>query len=208
MRGLKSFNYGHFAQNSKPVDISANVLKSKDGGVKQSASEMWTLMQYLPVMIGDRVPEDDQHWKLLLSLSDCMSMIFAPAINREATYYLQQIIKDHLELFVDVFPGVKVRPKQHYLTHYPRCIRLVGPLIRFWCMRFEAKHNFFRRLSHIVGNFKNICKTMAYRHQWSVCDRMYSNEPLDESSLEVGSGTVVFLANHDHGRFISQNLHI
>ncbi|KAG1670659.1 hypothetical protein GQR58_016758 [Nymphon striatum] len=205
---IRNFNYGHASQNSKPIEISAKVLNSSDGVLKQSASEMWTLTQYLPLMIGDKIPEKDQHWRLLLSLLECMSIIFAPAINREATYYLQQLITDHLELFVEVFPEERVKPKQHFLVHYPRCIRLVGPLIRFWCMRFEAKHNFFRRLSHIVSNFRNICKTMAYRHQWNVCYRMYSKEPIDARSLEVGSGVVQLLANHDQGKIIAQNLHM
>ena len=109
---------------------------------------------------------------------------------------LQYIIKYHLELFSELFPNERVKPKQHYLIHYPRCIRMVGPLVRFWAMRFEAKHNFFRRLSHIVCNFKNICKTIAYRHQYAQCYRFYKNSSLNDGTLVIGKGSVTLLANN------------
>lgn len=32
-------------------------------------------------------------------------------------------------------------------------------------MRFEAKHRFFKHLAKVTGNFKNILKTLATRHQ-------------------------------------------
>ncbi|KAF0029348.1 hypothetical protein F2P81_018453 [Scophthalmus maximus] len=34
-----------------------------------------------------------------------------------------------------------------------------------WYMRFEAKHNPMKRQAHVVCNFKNIAKTLAYKHQ-------------------------------------------
>lgn len=42
---------------------------------------------------------------------------------------------------------------------------LFGPLSKLWCMRFEANHNPFKRLAHVVCNFKNVSKTLAFKHQ-------------------------------------------
>lgn len=134
-----------------------------------------------------------------------MSFIFAPAIHKDTTHYLQSIIEDHLELFCQLFPEERVKPKQHYLLHYPRCIRKVGPLLKFWCMRFEAKHNFFRRLSHIVSNFKNICKTMAYRHQLFMCYKFYAKCHV-QKSLEVGNGYVTSPAVDEFGTSLQEAL--
>ena len=39
----------------------------------------------------------------------------------------------------------------------------MGPLCHQWCMRFEAKNNQVKKM--IKGNFKNITKTVAERHQ-------------------------------------------
>ncbi|KAL2101379.1 hypothetical protein ACEWY4_003140 [Coilia grayii] len=196
---ILSFNYGFSDSGSKPAEITKNCIYSSDGTVKQNAAEMWCLMRVLPLMGGDLIPGNDDHWELLLSLSEIMTIVFAPAITSEVTYYLQYLIADHLELFKELFPEAKVRPKQHYLTHYPRCIRLVGPLVKFWTMRFEAKHNFFRRLSHIVCNFKNICKTMAKRHQLTQSYRFFCKEHLESGCLEIGKGDVAVLANFKRG---------
>ena len=40
---------------------------------------------------------------------------------------------------------------------------------RYWCMRFEGKHSYFKNLSHRVSCFKNIPKTLANRHQNMIC---------------------------------------
>lgn len=200
---IRAFNYSPIERGSKPTCISASHLKIGDGAIKQSASEMWCLVTNLPIIIGDQVPTDDPHWQLLLSLLDVMSLVFASAISEGATYYLQSLISDHMQMFVELFPNNRLRPKHHFLTHYPRCIRLVGPLIRFWCMRFEAKHNFFRRLSHIVCNFRNISKTMAMRHQMMQCYIIYSRKSIDSHALEVGPGSVVLLQDVADGKIIA-----
>ena len=132
-----------------------------------------------------------------------MSMLFAEALTREATYMLEYMISDHLQLFKHLFPNETIKPKQHYLLHYPRCIRMVGPLVKFWAMCFEAKHNFFKRLSHIVCNFRNICKTMEYRHQYAQCYRFYMNKDINESAVEVGTGRTASLVNDKDGAKIS-----
>ena len=59
----------------------------------------------------------------------------------------------------------------HVCTAYKHDIAItfrVGPL-SCWCMRFEAKHNYFKSLAHRVKSFKNIPKTMASRHQKLMC---------------------------------------
>lgn len=67
-----------------------------------------------------------------------------------------------------------------------------GPLVRYWCMRFEGKHNYFKDLAHRVKCFKNIPKTMAYRHQESVCYYMNSGKNCSPFCKEskTGPGTL------------------
>lgn len=47
-----------------------------------------------------------------------------------------------------------------YLIYFDR----FGPLTRYWCMRMEAKNAYAKRAAN-SGNFKNICLSMANRHQ-------------------------------------------
>ena len=51
------------------------------------------------------------------------------------------------------------------ILHYCRC----GPLRNMWCMRYEAKHRFFKQIAKVIGNFKNIAKTVSLRHQRYMC---------------------------------------
>ena len=47
-------------------------------------------------------------------------------------------------------------------------------MVRYWCMRYEAKHNYFKDLANKTKCFKNICKSLAYRHQYLVCYQTFS----------------------------------
>ena len=40
-----------------------------------------------------------------------------------------------------------------------------GPLVRSWCMRYEAKRHSFKRLSVMLGNFSNLPFSLAKGHQ-------------------------------------------
>ena len=44
-----------------------------------------------------------------------------------------------------------------------------GPLVRYWTMRYEAKHSYFKRLSQSLRNFINLPYTLASRHQQYYC---------------------------------------
>ena len=44
--------------------------------------------------------------------------------------------------------------------------------IYLWCMQYEAKHNYFKHLACVLGNFKNIARTLAEHHQQYMCYQM------------------------------------
>lgn len=49
------------------------------------------------------------------------------------------------------------------------CMCRFGPVVRFWCMRFEGKHSYFKDLARRVRCYKNIPKTLARCHQHMMC---------------------------------------
>ncbi|KAJ8049927.1 hypothetical protein HOLleu_02896 [Holothuria leucospilota] len=186
---ITSFDYGLVESKNKPSTISANKIQNPDGATHQTASQMWRLVRHLPLLTGDKVPEDNEYFELLLLLLDCMDIIFAYEITTEDTLFLKHIIKDHHSHFLHLFPMRHLKPKHHLMTHYPREIRMIGPLVRYWTMRFEAKHNYFKRLGHIVCNFRNILKTLSYRQQMFLCYNIFSGKDLGERDTEVGPGS-------------------
>lgn len=72
------------------------------------------------------------------------------------------------------------------LSNSPLC--RCGPLSRTWCMRYEAKHSYFKHLARVLGNFKNIPKTLADRHQQYMCYNMSDPTRYLKYHLEYSSG--------------------
>jgi hypothetical protein len=42
-----------------------------------------------------------------------------------------------------------------------------GPMRHLSCLKYELRNGFFKRLSHVVCNFKNISKTLTTRNQYT-----------------------------------------
>ena len=107
----------------------------------------------------------DDVWQLTLQLKDIADMICAQKISVPQVAYLDVLIQEYLESRKALFPESNLKPKHHYLRHYPALILKFGPLIRLWTMRFESKHSYFKRCARNLKNFKNLCHTLSERHQ-------------------------------------------
>ena len=77
-------------------------------------------------------------------------------------------------------------------TLYPERL---GPLIRSWCMRYEAKHHNFKRMAVLIDNFIKLPFSLAKKNQEGLCDRFQSNEGSSfiETLIEVGPGRVYLM---------------
>lgn len=203
---IVSYNYGFPDSANKPCIFKWASLLNADSSPGQNAAQMWALMRHIALMMGDLVAEGDMYWELLLMLCDCMDIIFAPSLTHGDTIFMKHLISDHHELFLELFPDRHLKPKHHFMLHYPLAARQIGPLILYWSMRFEAKHNFFRRLSHIVCNFKNITKSMAYRHQMYLCYQMICRQSYKDVASEIGPGSCVLLNSLPNCEVLSELL--
>jgi len=162
---LENFVFGHNDVKCKPVKIPPRLLTERDSGnLPGKAIEKWCLFRILPFLVGDLIPRDNVQWQLYLQFREIAEIMFAPKLDKQFVHYLQLQISEFVSQFVIIFPG-KITPKVHYLIHYPRSILRFGPLRHLWCMRFEAKHQYFKRVANIVHNFRNISYTPAHRHQ-------------------------------------------
>ena len=101
-----------------------------------------------------------------------------------STGYLKVLIMDHHAAFIEAYSVDKVTPKFHFLLHYPDQVQRIGPMIRSWNMRNEAKLNVFKRASRL-GNFKNIAFSLAQRHQRLQCWE-FASDSLLKVPLECG----------------------
>ncbi|XP_036973983.1 uncharacterized protein LOC119030471 [Acanthopagrus latus] len=157
------FPYKWSDKKNCPQTIAPNFTSRKSVG--GNAHENWCLLRMIPLMIGDKVPEDEPAWEVLMTLKDVVELVMAPLHTDETIGYMQSKISEHCYRFLEVFPEETVRPKHHFHEHYPWLTTVYGPPVHFWTMRFEAKHRFFKKVVRQTGCFRNILKTMARKHQ-------------------------------------------
>lgn len=160
---IESFHYRFMDRVNKPQCISLNFAAA--GTVGGNATENWTLIRLLPLLIGESVNKGDMAWDLLMDLKDIVELCFAPKISESAVGYLASKITDHKLLYKSLFPHTLLKPKHHFIEHYPELIREFGPLIHMWTMRFEAKHAYFKTVVRESRCFKNVLKMLANKHQ-------------------------------------------
>jgi hypothetical protein len=145
---LTEFNYLAIEISDKPGKILASHLEGKEpekgGKIKQTAGQMLVLARNFMPMFGPLIwskgYSDHPKWQCCVQLL----MIFWSLMAAEFT--VPELLE--IELMIEVFYGVYTTawgeemalPKHHWMLHGPLDIFLYGPMRHWWCMRFEAKH--------------------------------------------------------------------
>lgn len=185
---IQSFPYSFSDKTNRPQRIPHTFRIN--GSIGGNGHENWTLLRLLPLMISELVPDNDKTWGVLLELKDIVELLASPYFTTESLCYLEAKISGHRQLLQEAFPDFTLKPKHHFVEHYPFLIRCFGPLLDCWTIRFEAKHSFFKKVVRDVNNFKNILLTLATRHQLMLA--YYFDMPsLFKPPVEVGSVSVV-----------------
>ncbi|XP_065653377.1 uncharacterized protein LOC136080528 [Hydra vulgaris] len=166
---LTEFNFDSSDRNSRPTTfVSFQRLK-------MTASECWCLIRNIPFIIGHKFPRDEPYWNLLLLLMDILDIVFAPKVNVGLASYLSHLIAEHHQSYLQLFPHKRLTPKHHFLVHYPTALLKCGPPCRYWCMRFESRHNFFKQVSRSTHCFKNIAFSLSKWGQLALANAFISH---------------------------------
>ena len=179
--------------DNKPRPFDPSLVRNTSSKIRQSASQMMTLSQNLPLIIADKIPLDDPHWNSFFLLLRICNIANSPVCTPDTVAYLRILIQEKLEIFKTLYSNEKMLPKHHYMVHYPSQIQRLGPLIQSWTMRQEAKLSFVNRVSR-QSNYKNICKTVVKKHQFWMCNQLLKDQhvltPSITSSPRVKSITL------------------
>ena len=82
---------------------------------------MWNFAVYLPLMIGDKVPEEDPMWECFLLLLEIVKYCTTRVTSEEASQYVCALIDQHHRDFRQYYPHQSFTPKSHYImVHLPR----------------------------------------------------------------------------------------
>lgn len=184
---IQAFDYGLDEGGNKPPVVTQSILSLESLNMK--AIEMLRLVQNFSVIVGDVVPEGDDVWQFYLVLRQILDIILASSITDSELKLLKLLVTEHHQLYVQLF-GESLKPKHHFMVHYAHATQIIGPLRWVWGMRFESKHGQAKKTAHVICNFRNICRSLAVKHQLKVCYRLFANESLCDE-LVVGTGSVI-----------------
>lgn len=178
---LIAFDYDKTITN-KPTTFKEKVLRNRQ--VKMTASEMRTFVRIFALLVGDFIPDNEPIWKFYLILRDIIDILLCRQVQNEIIIVLKEKIKEHHRLYVDLFHD-SLKPKHHYMVHYPFIMSQSGALVNLACDRFESNHQLSVQDAKAIKSRKNIAYTLAVKQQLRCAYRFMTRKGLD-TALEVG----------------------
>ena len=158
---IENFKYSEVDKKNKPQRIPENSLKNLK--VKQTAAEMWSFLRLLPFLIADKIPNSNDQWRNYISFLEIIDRLCASSFSHPDLVILHQLIDDFFEVYVKLYPDDNLKPKAHFIRHYPMMIKKFGPLIK--TLRFESKNGQIKSFVANNKNKKNLCYSLAKKHQ-------------------------------------------
>ena len=161
----------------------------KDEHIKQKASSMLTIAYMLPFFLGLFLDEDDARYNNLLCMIRITCTCFKPVVDATCAGVLGEEIAEFLKSFCEIYGPTKVKPKMHFMVHFPKQMLEFGPLRHHSTMRAEAKHGYFK--DHRWLNFNNLPLSLLKRHQLSLAHALTDSQGnivqnfLQENSLSA-----------------------
>ena len=185
-RKIKSFPF----LGAEKLDKPPGKLHARRKKVRGNAVQLWVLVRFLPMLLGDEVKDkDDSVWVMLLTLIEIVAMVMSPVVSKSSLTYLDNLIHKYISMRATLFKQ-PLRPKHHYLEHYVMLILRFGALVKSSTLRFEAKHKFFRAEFRAKNNFKNPTKSLSKAHQMMQSalriDNLFQNTPMLTKPFPIG----------------------
>ena len=131
---IQSFDFGYSEVSNKPALLDDAAVRSNDSKLHQSATQMWLLARTLPLLLGDKVPIEDCNWKCYLLLLKILDICTQHECSEGTVAYLAVLIEEHHTLYKHLYPNLSIKPKLHFMVHYPQQILQFGPLLTQWTM--------------------------------------------------------------------------
>ena len=159
---LAGYQYGVDDNVNKPPPISEKHLNNEC--MILSSAEMMNLFRSLFLIVGPLAPTGDAHWELFIKLKTVVELVLRKVIHKNTHRLLQTEITEYLTSLSKLYPN-HMKPKHHFILHYPQIMKAVGPLPQISSMRNESKHREGKVTSDVAICRKNVCYTIAMKHQ-------------------------------------------
>lgn len=139
---IRFLDYGTNPSINKPLLINIDAINKKY--IIYSAAEMACFSQYLGLIIGDLVPKKNKTWQLYIILRKIIFIIKAEEVTDENISLLEKLTSKHYKLYIKLFNDT-LKPKHHFLLHYPRVMRQFGPLKQMSSIRLKQNTKYLKK---------------------------------------------------------------
>ncbi|KAJ1521818.1 hypothetical protein ONE63_003453 [Megalurothrips usitatus] len=195
------FDYGPCGSNRIPLITYDLNSRSK---LKMNGCETILFVKFFALLVGDRVLHDDPYWKLYLKLRELMDICFSKVVHEISCITLETVVDELNKMYVAVTKD-NLKPKFHFLVHYPRIVKECGPLEGMSTKRLESNHRSLAIPAKATTSRTNPVKTMAIKNQLNLCYRFMCGESLLKAPV-VGPGNFLDLTELDHFRTVKSGL--
>jgi hypothetical protein len=145
---LVTFNYLPIERSDVPGKIRPSHLDGKepkkDGKIKQTAGQMLVIARnFLPIFgpyMWGKGYSDHPKWQCMMQLLMIFWSLMAAEFSVHELLEIELMIEVYYDLYKLAWGEEWALPKHHWALHGPLDIFLFGPMRHWWCMRFEAKH--------------------------------------------------------------------
>jgi hypothetical protein len=145
---LANYEYLHVERRDKPSKVTETHLEgsqpSMDGKIKQTSGQMMVLARnFIPIfgpLIWAKGLSEHPKWRCCVHLIQLFWCLMSVEVELQDLLDMEQMIGAFYELFLAAWGPDWTLPKHHWMLHGPLDIFLYGPMRYWWCMRFEAKH--------------------------------------------------------------------
>lgn len=179
---MEKFEYGFFDKRDAPPSIAANHFTNNR--LAGSAAQKLVLFRLFPLIFSDIAPliPSIRVYKILREI---LELVLAYPFRKSWLPHLRDLCIEFHRSIADRFPA-QMSPKVHFVAEYAQIIEDYGPSIRYWCMRYEGRHSYFKQAAMKANNYKNIAQTLATRYQLK--QALFLSKPILYGSEEKASG--------------------
>ena len=210
---IQEYAFSEADKGHLPEKITRNQIVT-DIHIKQKAVAMLSLLFCLPHILGPIfITGNDDHYKHFICLVKITQICFSPYSNENTHAELESLVEQFGSEWLRLYPMSRVRPKLHFLVHLVEQMRQFGSLHGLSCLRYEAKHGWFKDMR--IKNFKNLPLSLSNKHQLYLCHKMIDIHGAPAKNFiysgdEIGEGHVTRIsrANLDIYNLLSRTFGI
>ncbi|KAJ1524657.1 hypothetical protein ONE63_011140 [Megalurothrips usitatus] len=169
-------------QGNKPPTCHFSVDRFLNCSLNLSSSEMLCFTRYLGEMVGDLIPEGNSAWKLYLVLHDILELIMCPVIEPGMDIYMRTLISEHHQTYVNLYGSLK--PKHHFMLHYPDLLKRNGPLSSLSALTSERTHRVGKMYAKACNSRIDFPYSVSVKYQLSLCNRLMKYDTVSEKLVK------------------------